>query len=65
MPPRLTVGAGRRGLTFKGLTNAPGRLLRRCDLVLAYRDLDGELHDMTACPATGRALRLYIDGSTS
>jgi hypothetical protein len=34
-------------------------------VVLAYRDLDGELHGMTAWPATGRALRLYTDGRTS
>jgi len=34
-------------------------------LVLAYRDMDGELHGMTAWPATGRALRLYTDGRTS
>jgi hypothetical protein len=33
--------------------------------VLAYRDLDGDLHGMTAWPATGRALRLYTDGRTS
>ncbi|MEO8888406.1 MAG: hypothetical protein ABI429_03815 [Jatrophihabitantaceae bacterium] len=34
-------------------------------VVLAYRDLDGDLHGMSAWPATGRALRLYIDGRTS
>ncbi len=34
-------------------------------VVLAYRDLDGDLHGMTAWPATGRALRLYTDGSTT
>lgn len=34
-------------------------------LVLAYRDLAGDLHGMTAWPATGRALRLYTDGRTS
>jgi hypothetical protein len=33
--------------------------------VLAYRDLDGDLHGMTAWPATGRALRLYTDGRLS
>jgi len=31
-------------------------------VVLAYRDLDGDLHGMTAWPATGRALRLYTEG---
>jgi hypothetical protein len=34
-------------------------------LVLAYRDLDGYLHGMTAWPATGRALRLYMEGRSS
>lgn len=34
-------------------------------LVLAYRDLDGDLHGLTAWPATGRALRLYTDGRSS
>jgi len=34
-------------------------------VVLAYRDLDGDLHGMTAWPATGRALRLYSEGRTS
>jgi hypothetical protein len=34
-------------------------------VVLAYRDLDGDLHGMTAWPATGRAFRLYTDGRTS
>jgi len=34
-------------------------------VVLAYRDLDGDLHGMTAWPATGRALRLYTEGSSS
>jgi hypothetical protein len=34
-------------------------------VVLAYRDLDGDFHGMTAWPATGRALRLYTEGRTS
>lgn len=34
-------------------------------VVLAYRDLDGDLHGMSAWPATGRALRLYTEGSTT
>jgi hypothetical protein len=34
-------------------------------VVLAYRDLDGDLHGMTAWPAASRALRLYTDGRTS
>lgn len=34
-------------------------------VVLVYRDLDRDLHGMTAWPATGRALRLYTEGRTS
>jgi hypothetical protein len=34
-------------------------------VVLAHRDLDGDLHGQTAWPATGRALRLYLDGRTT
>lgn len=34
-------------------------------VVLAYRDLDSDLHGMSAWPATGRALRLYTEGRTS
>ena len=34
-------------------------------VVLAYRDLDDDLHGMSAWPATGRALRLYTEGRTS
>ncbi len=48
-------------LAFIGYSAAAGAVL----VVLAYRDLDGDLHGMTAWPATGRALRLYTDGRTS
>jgi hypothetical protein len=34
-------------------------------VVLAYRDLDGDLHGMTAWPAASRALRLDTDGRTA
>jgi hypothetical protein len=43
------------------LLDAAGAVL----VVLAYRDNDGDLHGMTAWPATGRALRIYTDGRTS
>lgn len=48
-------------LVIIGYSTAAGAVL----VVLAYRDLDGDLHGMTAWPATGRALRLYTDGRTS
>lgn len=48
-------------LAFIGYSAAAGAVL----VVLAYRDLDGDLHGMAAWPATGRALRLYTDGRTS
>ena len=48
-------------LAIIGYSPAAGAVL----VVLAYRDLDGDLHGMTAWPATGRVLRLYTDGSTS
>ena len=44
-----------------GYSAAAGAVL----VVLAYRDLDGDLHGMTAWPTAGRALRLYTDGRTS
>jgi hypothetical protein len=47
-------------LAIIGYSPSAGAVL----LVLAYRDLDGDLHGMTAWPATGRALRIYTDGST-
>ncbi|MDQ2957954.1 MAG: hypothetical protein M3Y42_13420 [Actinomycetota bacterium] len=48
-------------LAIIGYSPAAGAVL----VVLAYRDLDGELHGMTAWPATGRALRLYTEGRSS
>lgn len=30
-------------------------------VALAYRDLQGTLHGLTAWPATGRALRVYTE----
>lgn len=48
-------------LAVIGYSAAAGAVL----VVLAYRDLDDDLHGMTAWPATGRALRLYTDGRTS
>ncbi len=47
-----------KALAVIGYSATAGAVL----LVLAYRDLDGDLHGMTAWPATGRALRLYTDG---
>ena len=44
-----------------GYSGAAGAVL----VIMAYRDLDGDLHGMTAWPATGRALRIYTEGSTS
>ncbi len=31
-------------------------------VVIAYRDLDGDLHGVNAWPATGAALRIYEEG---
>lgn len=47
-----------KALAVIGYSPTAGAVL----LVLAYRDLDGDLHGMTAWPANGRALRLYTDG---
>jgi hypothetical protein len=32
--------------------------------VIAYRDLDGDLHGLNACPASGRDLATYQEGSS-
>lgn len=48
-------------LAIIGYSPAAGAVL----VVLAYRDLDGDLDGMTAWPATGRALRPYTEGRTS
>jgi len=34
-------------------------------VVIAYRDLDGDLHGLNAWPASGRDLMTYNEGSTS
>jgi hypothetical protein len=48
-PVRLGSSAGRR---------RRARVL----VVIAYRDLDGELHGMNAWPASGRDLATYREG---
>lgn len=37
---------------------------RRVLVVIAYRDLDGDLHGMNAWPATGRDLAVYNEAVT-
>ncbi len=49
--PRSRMGAS--GLV--GWSHSAGRVL----LVLAYQDLDGELHGLNAWPASGRDLAIY------
>jgi hypothetical protein len=49
--PASRVGAS----GFIGYSPAAGRVL----VVIAYRDLDGELHGMNAWPASGRDLATY------
>ena len=48
------MGASR----FIGRSHSPGRVLT----VIAYRDLDGDLHGINAWSATGTDLRLYQQG---
>jgi hypothetical protein len=45
-------------LAIIGYSTGAGAVL----VVLAFRDLDGDLHGMTAWLATGRALRRYTNG---
>ncbi len=52
--PKSRVG----GLRFIGDSRSAGRVL----VVIAYRDLDGELHGINAWPATGEDLRVYEGG---
>jgi hypothetical protein len=52
--PKSRVGASR----FIGFSNSAGRVL----VVIAYRDLDGDLHGVNAWPATGADLKLYEEG---
>jgi hypothetical protein len=49
--PALRVGAS----GFIGWSTSAGRVL----VVIAYRDLDDELHGMNAWPASGRDLAVY------
>ena len=55
--PKSRVGAAR----FIGEAVSAGRVL----VVIAYRDLDGDLHGINAWPATGQDLRIYLEGSTN
>lgn len=52
--PKSRVGAAR----FIGRSSSAGRVL----VVIAYRDLDGDLHGVNAWPATGADLKVYEEG---
>ncbi|WP_291526069.1 hypothetical protein [Branchiibius sp. NY16-3462-2] len=52
--PKSRIGASR----FIGYSPSAGRVL----VVIAYRDLDGDLHGVNAWPATGADRRLYEQG---
>ena len=52
--PKSRMGASR----FIGHSPSAGRAI----VVIAYRDLDGDLHGINAWPATGADLRLYQEG---
>ena len=52
--PKSRMGASR----FIGHSQSAGRVL----VVIAYRDLDGDLHGINAWPATGADLKLYQQG---
>ncbi len=52
--PKSRVGAAR----FIGRSSSAGRVL----VVIAYRDLDGDLHGVNAWPATGADLKIYEEG---
>jgi hypothetical protein len=52
--PKSRMGASR----FIGHSRSGGRVL----VVIAYRDLDGDLHGINAWPATGADLKLYQQG---
>ena len=52
--PKSRMGASR----FIGHSRSAGRVL----VVIAYRDLDGDLHGIIAWPATGADIRLYGHG---
>ncbi len=52
--PKSRMGASR----FIGHSPSAGRVI----VVIAYRDLDGDLHGVNAWPATGADLTLYQQG---
>lgn len=52
--PKSRIGASR----FIGWS----RGARRALVVIAYRDLDGDLHLINAWPATGADLAFYVEG---
>ena len=52
--PKSRIGASR----FIGRSPSGGRVL----VVIAYRDLDGDLHGINAWPAIGADLKLYQQG---
>ena len=52
--PKSRMGASR----FIRRSRSAGRVL----VVIAYRDLDGDLHGINAWPATGADLKLYQQG---
>lgn len=52
--PTSRMGAAR----FIGWSPTAGRVL----VIIAYRDLDGDLHGINAWPATGSDLRIYEEG---
>ena len=52
--PKSRVGAAR----FIGRSSSAGRVL----VVIAYQDLDGDLHGVNAWPANGADLKIYEEG---
>ena len=54
VPPYPTSRVGASG--FIGYSPSAGKVL----VVIAYRDLDGDLHGMNAWPASGRDLATYL-----
>lgn len=52
--PKSRMGASR----FIGRSRSAGRVI----VVIAYRDLDGDLHGVNAWPATGADLKTYQQG---
>ena len=54
-PSNQTRNRGWGAARFIGRSPSAGRAL----VVIAYRDLDGDLHGINAWPATGADLKLY------